>query len=97
MAKPAEEIDTTMDNTPYFYKWQKGEGVPIVDTFFIKDLKEVPLEWWDRMGGDGTIINMEGAGEATGAYIVEIPGGKSLNPMRHLYEELVQVVLEEEF
>ena len=92
MAKPAEQVDTTMDNTPFFYKWQKGEGIPVVETFFIKDLKEVPLKWWDRMGGDGTLFNMEGAGDATGAYIVEIAPGKSLNPMRHLYEELILVV-----
>ena len=92
MAKLAQEIETTMDNIPFFYKWQKGEGVDVVDTFFIKDLKEVPLKWWDRMGGDGTLFNMEGAGDATGAYIVEIAPGKSLNPMRHLYEELILVV-----
>ena len=92
MAKPAQEIETTMDNIPFFYKWQKGEGIDVVETFFIKDLKEVPLKWWDRMGGDGTLFNMEGAGDATGAYIVEIAPGKSLNPMRHLYEELILVV-----
>ena len=92
MAKLAEQVDTTMDNIPFYYKWQKGEGIPVVETFFIKDLKEVPLKWWDRMGGDGTLFNMEGAGDATGAYIVEIAPGKSLNPMRHLYEELILVV-----
>ena len=72
MAKPAQEIETTMDNIPFFYKWQKDEGIDVVETFFIKDLKEVPLKWWDRMGGDGTLFNMEGAGDATGAYIVEL-------------------------
>ena len=51
MAKPAQEIETTMDNIPFFYKWQKDEGIDVVETFFIKDLKEVPLKWWDRMGG----------------------------------------------
>ncbi len=31
---------------------------------------------------------MEGAEGATGAYVSEIPAGKKLNPMRHLYEDL---------
>ncbi len=92
MAKATTQSENTMDNIPYYLKWQKGEGIPIINTFFVQDLKEVPLEHWGRLDGDATFINMEGAGEATGAYVLEIKPGKSLKPQRHIYEELLYVV-----
>jgi len=88
MSKPAEQLDNVMDNIPYFDKWQMGEGIPIIKTFFVQDLRKVELKPWDRSGGYGAFINMEGAEGATGAYVSEIPAGKKLNPVRHLYEDL---------
>ena len=88
MAKPATQDDNVMDNIPFYDKWQLGEGIPIVKTFFVQDLKKVELKPWARTGGSGAFINMEGAEGATGAYVSEIPAGKKLNPMRHLYEDL---------
>jgi len=84
MSKPAEQLDNVMDNIPYFDKWQMGEGIPIIKTFFVQDLRKVELKPWDRSGGYGAFINMEGAEGATGAYVSEIPAGKKLNPVRHL-------------
>ncbi len=92
MAKPAEQIENVMDHVPYYNKWQKGEGIPIVDTFFVQDLKTVELARWDRLGGTGAFINMKGAGVATGAYLCEIAPGKKLEPLRCLYEELIYVL-----
>ncbi|MFQ5850187.1 MAG: cupin domain-containing protein [Candidatus Binatia bacterium] len=92
MAKLATQIGSVMDNVPYYQKWQKGEGIPIIETFFVRDLKEVRLAPWNRIGGDGAFINMEGAGQATGAYVTEIAPGKGLEPLRHIYEELILVV-----
>src|SRR6202008_2438106 len=88
MPKPASQVDNVMDNIPYYDKWQLGEGIPIVKTFFVQDLKKVDLKPWARIGGSGAFINMEGAEGATGAYAREIPAGKQLNPMKHLYEDL---------
>jgi len=88
MSKPATQLDDVMDNIPYYDKWQLGEGIPIVKTFFVQDLKKVDLKPWARTGGSGAFINMEGAEGATGAYVSEIAAGKKLNPMKHLYEDL---------
>jgi oxalate decarboxylase/phosphoglucose isomerase-like protein (cupin superfamily) len=81
-----------MDNVPYYEKWQKGEGIPIIEDFFIHDLKEVPLDIWRRIDGKAAFINMKGAGQATGAYVCEIAPGKSLKPQKHIYEELLYVL-----
>lgn len=92
MAKPAAQFENVMDNIPYYEKWQKGEGIPIVKDFFIQDLKKIPVAHWDRTGGDGAFINMEGAGQATGAYVCEIAPGRSLKPQRQIYEEMIYVL-----
>ena len=92
MAKPATEVENVMDNIPFYEKWQLGEGIPIVRTFFVQDLKKIELKPWARTGGNGAFINMEGAEGATGAYVLEIPAGKHTNPQRHLYEDLIFVL-----
>jgi len=92
MAKPAAQVENVMDNVPYYEKWQTGEGIPILETFFIKDLREVSLAEWNRLGQQAAFINMEGAGQATGAYVFEISPGKSTKPLKHIYEELLYVV-----
>lgn len=92
MAKPASQVDNVMDNIPYYDKWQLGEGIPIVKTFFVQDLKKVELKPWDRAGGNGAFINMEGAEGTTGAYVLEIAPGRHTNPQRHLYEDLIFVL-----
>ena len=58
MAKPAQQNETTMDSVPYYEKWQKKEGIPILDALFIPDLKEDPLAHWDRIGQPATFDNM---------------------------------------
>ena len=48
MSKPAIQFDNVMDNIPFYDKWQLGEGIPIVKTFFVQDLKKVELKPWDE-------------------------------------------------
>ncbi len=73
-------------------KWVESEGIPIVKTFFVDDIRSVKLEWWERKGGYGAFLQMEGAGQVNNCYICEIPPGKSLKPQRHLFEETIYIV-----
>jgi hypothetical protein len=57
MSKPAEQSENLMDNIPFYDKWQLGEGIPIMKTFFVQDLKKVYLNPWSRNGGSGAFIN----------------------------------------
>ncbi len=75
-----------------YSKWQAGEGIPIYDTFFVGDMKELELKPWTRIGADAAFVNLEGAGHANNCVVVEIPVGGSCKPQRHLYEELVYVL-----
>ena len=88
-----ERVDRNAEvmDTPYD-RWVKSQGVEVIRGYFVEDLKEVPMKWWDRKGGHGVYINLEGAGYLDDAFVVSIPPGKSLNPEKHIYDELVYVL-----
>ena len=67
------------------------EGLPVIRDFFIKDIRKVPLDRWERKGGFGVYLNLIGTGNINDAYICEIPPGKNLNPERYLFEEMIYV------
>src|SRR3569833_3659824 len=76
---PLERVD-------FYRKWQEAEGAPVLGGFFIPDLNTLELGTWERKGGRGAIVNLEGTGGVNDMHVVEIkPGGES-EPDRHLYE-----------
>jgi mannose-6-phosphate isomerase-like protein (cupin superfamily) len=85
------EVKTFQRYDPYT-EWQALEGVPSIGGFYIADVNKLELAPWERKGGSGAFLNLEGTGEINDTHVVEIaPGGKSA-PERHIYEELVYVV-----
>src|SRR5437867_12843256 len=69
MAKPATQIDNVMDHMLYYNKWQKGEGIPIIETFFVQTFKTVPLLRLYRVRRDGAFLDMKSVGVATSAQL----------------------------
>ncbi len=70
----------------------QSEGIPSLGGFYVSDVNTLELTPWERKGGSGVFLNLEGTGEINDTHVVEIkPGGKS-KPERHLYEEMVYVV-----
>ena len=46
----------------YFYKeWLKREGIPVIEDYYIKDVKTQDLKPWKRKGGLGVYLNLIGA------------------------------------
>jgi oxalate decarboxylase/phosphoglucose isomerase-like protein (cupin superfamily) len=86
------KLGALVDGKSAYERWIEEQGVPILRTFFLQDLNEVPLGRWERKGGKGAIINLEGTGDTDDAYICELPGGGKSSPERHFYEELVYVL-----
>jgi mannose-6-phosphate isomerase-like protein (cupin superfamily) len=88
----SEDDVPVLDRRDPYEEWQKSEGVPSVGGFYIPDVATVELAPWERKGGSGVFLNLEGTGEINDGHVVEIvPGGESA-PERHIYEELVYVV-----
>ena len=77
--------------TPY-EGWLEKEGLPVHRGFHMDDLRALKVEPWPRLGGRGAYIVLEGTDEEEGAYVLEIPPGKSTRPERHLYEEVIYVL-----
>jgi len=72
--------------------WLHTEGIPVVRGFFVEDVTTLPLAPWPRKGGLGAYINLDGTAGINNAYVCEIPPGGSLNPQRHLFEELIYIL-----
>ena len=81
----AESIDT-------YHLWQEAQKIPRITGFYIEDIKKVEVAPWERKGGLGAFINLEGTGGINDAYVCVIPPGQKLKPQRHLYEEMVYIV-----
>jgi hypothetical protein len=83
--RKAEVMDTPYD------RWITSQGIDVIRGFFVEDLYTIPLKWWDRIGGNGVYVMLDGTGYLDDAYVCGIPPGKSLNPQRHIYEALIYV------
>ncbi len=68
------------------------EALPVIRAFYIEDIREVELHPWARMGGYGVYLNLEGTEGVNDCYICEVPPGKSLEPQKHMFEEMIFVV-----
>ena len=75
-----------------YHQWMKSEGIPMVQTLGMEDVRELELFPWKRMGGKGSFIHMYGAEGVTGMYVAEIPPGGVLEPEKHLYEEVIFIL-----
>lgn len=74
-----------------YKKFLEQEGLPVIEGHYVEDVRTLPLKEWPRRGGRGAFINLSDQ-SIDDAYVCEIPPGKSLNPQRQLYEELVYIV-----
>jgi hypothetical protein len=75
-----------------FLEFCDAEGLPVITGYGVEDLRAVPLGYWERLGGPAAYCHLEGAQGFVGSLVAEIPPGKNLKPMRHLYEELILIL-----
>ena len=69
----------------------ESEDVPVVATFAIPDLAELEVAPWERIGGEGCYVHLDGRGPSN-AFISQIAPGHELKEQRHFFEESVFVV-----
>jgi quercetin dioxygenase-like cupin family protein len=75
-----------------FLEWCDTEGLAVVTGYGVEDLRTLPLAHWSRLAGPAAYCHLEGSQGFVGAMVAEIPPGKSLRPIRHLYEEQVLIL-----
>ena len=72
-------------NTPYD-DFMEAQGIPIFRGIGVRRVQDLPLKRWNRMGGNGTFIQLYGTEGKWGCYVVEVPGAGALNPEVLQYE-----------
>ena len=72
--------------------WKEQEGLPTLRGYVVHNLPNMELTPWPSRGGSGVFINVEGGEGFTDAYVCEIPPGKSLDPIRHIYEDTICIL-----
>lgn len=79
--------------TPSPYeRFMADQGIPIHDDIFgAMDARNLARSPWERMGGNGAFIYMQGT-TGRGMYVLEIPATGASTPERHMYEEMYYVV-----
>jgi mannose-6-phosphate isomerase-like protein (cupin superfamily) len=71
--------------------WVEREGL-IVHEGLACDLLTAETKFWPRLGVNGAAVHLRGRGDFSNLFLIDIPPGKSTEPIRHLYEEVVYVV-----
>lgn len=71
--------------------WMEREGLPVVRGHGVTDIRRLELGRWSRLGCSGAYIQLQGMEGFTGMYVGEIPPGGSLQPERHIYDELIYI------
>jgi uncharacterized RmlC-like cupin family protein len=75
-----------------FLDWCDRDGLSVIGGYGVEDLKTAPLKYWQRLGGPAAYCHLEGSQGFVGVLIAEILPGKSLNPIRHMFEEQVLIL-----
>jgi mannose-6-phosphate isomerase-like protein (cupin superfamily) len=77
--------------TPY-QEWVRAEGVPLVETSYVRSLAGMELGDWPRLAARGAYINHDDSQSSNDCYVLEIAAGRSTAPEHHLFEEMVFVL-----
>ncbi len=73
-------------------QWIESQGISILSEFSIPNLKAVVVSQWERLGAKGAYVVFNAIDDILDAYILEIDGGGTVKPERHMYEEIIYVV-----
>ena len=65
--------------SPY-ERFMEEEGIPIFRGIGVYDVRELPLGPWERLGGRGTFLYLNGCEDVKGMFVVEVPAGDALKP-----------------
>lgn len=74
-----------------YLKFVRRQNIPVFSGFYMADVNDLPLGWWERKGANASFVHLDGAGEVNNGYVCEIPPGGSTKEDRHMYEELVHI------
>ncbi|MBM2810631.1 MAG: hypothetical protein HW416_1390 [Chloroflexi bacterium] len=88
----ARTIKAGWERTTYG-KWVRDEGVATYEGWFVEDVWKLETAPWPRLGARACFVTiypmMEGQ---RGMYVVDMDPGAKLEPIHHLYEQIIMVL-----
>jgi len=78
-------------DSPYL-RWVRGEGLDVISSQYVRNLRKVELKRWARRDGRGIFLNHQTSRTSNDCYICEIPPAGKLAPHRQMYEEMVFIL-----
>ena len=90
--KASQARNYNQTNLNPYEEWRKAEGIPVYKDYYLADVRTAHLEPWKRLGVLGAFIDLIGGEGVNDAYLCEMPPGKSTNPQRYMFEEIVYVL-----
>src|SRR2546428_6271108 len=91
MEKPAVPLPEEWGRMAY-RRFLEREQLPLLSGLAVGDLKRVEVKPWPRMDARGAYIQLTGAEDTDGAYVLEIPSGSSTAAEQHVFEEVFFVI-----
>jgi mannose-6-phosphate isomerase-like protein (cupin superfamily) len=88
-------IDMSRTKSPQktaYDKFMDSEGIPVIEGWYVADVRETERRPWKRLGGKGAFIQLYGQEDITAMYVVEIAPGDALKTERHMYEEIYYIL-----
>jgi mannose-6-phosphate isomerase-like protein (cupin superfamily) len=74
-------------------RWLRDEGVAVFEDWAVPDVWELETKPWPRLGGRACFITLYPQMEGQrGMYVVDIEPGGKLEPIRHLYEQMIMIL-----
>jgi gentisate 1,2-dioxygenase len=72
-------------------EWMEAQNVPIHKGFFIEDVRNVDVDWWETGKCRAAFIQLAGMQGITEARITEIQPGETLPPFKFTIDQIVYV------
>jgi oxalate decarboxylase/phosphoglucose isomerase-like protein (cupin superfamily) len=88
----AEQIIANKEAQFGYETWIKSVGVPIHEGYFLEDLRNIELGWWEDRKCNAAFLQLEGQQGVAEARITEIPAGATLPPLKFALDDVVYVL-----
>ena len=76
----------------YLYdEWMESQGVPVVKGYYVEDLRNVEVSWWEARQCNAAFIQLMGSEGVNEVRITEIGPGKSLPSFQFALDEICYV------
>jgi hypothetical protein len=89
--EPAGYRTYKRSKSPY-ERFLEEEGIPIVRGIGVYDTRQMELGDWKRLGGRGAYLYLDGLSDVKGMYVLEVPAGGAVNPVKQMYDEFFLVI-----